>query len=204
MKKDPNRIIEYTMNAKTVRRRIGNRAVPPTVKELAAQKKLSLVTTFLSHVKHYVRKGFELEGRLNNKAPNLLARSYNYHLITQGEYPDIVINFARAKLAIGEMPVTSNMAVKLHPLGLEFTWNPVNNQPGCLPGDQAMLLAYFPEKKYGVELINGSLRKTGSHILPLPGSALPLHVHVYISFIAADHYSISDSTYLGHLIWQKS
>lgn len=202
--KNAERVISYRLKGKMVKRRIGERSSLPTNKEIASQQALTLLTNFISPINKFLKKGFELEAAELGARTHNLAYSRNYYRIIKGEYPNLQIDYSQALLSSGKMPITQNLAVKLHPLGLEFTWDPANDQPGCLPGDQAMLLAYFPEKKYGIELLNGSHRAVGKHILPLPGSILPIHVHVYISFIAADHYSISDSTYLGHLIWQKS
>ncbi|KEQ29439.1 hypothetical protein N180_03520 [Pedobacter antarcticus 4BY] len=200
--KDPNRTIEYCLNNKGVKRRAGERTAPITDQEKSGQRAIVIVSTFMSHLKFFIRKGFELEARKNGQVPHNIAKAQNHSLIISGKYPTLTIDYSKALLTVGQMRMAPNMHAELHIAGILFKWDYDANIPGCKPDDQVMLVAYFPEKGYGIELLNGEKRHKGEHLLELPASVNLTEVHTYMSFISADHGSISNSTYLGQFDWQ--
>lgn len=201
-KKQPEKMIQYILNDQVVNRKVGKRKTPITLKERTYQKRFAISSRFMSKLKFFLKKGFEVEAKKIAGSPYHVAVSYNSPMIINGIFPDIKIDYSKVILSMGNMPLSNNMHASLNQTGLLFSWDPNSDIPGCKPDDQVMLVAYFPEKGYGIELLNGEKRFKGEHLLELPSSINLTEVHTYMSFISADHGSISNSTYLGRFNWQ--
>jgi len=201
-KKQPEKMIQYLLNDQIVNRKVGKRKAPISLKEKSSQKGFAISSKFMSKLKFFLKKGFEVEAKKVARSPYHVALSYNNPMIIRGIFPDIKIDYSKAILSMGNMPLPNNILASLHKTGLRFSWDPNCDIPGCKPDDQVMLVAYFPEKGYGIELLNGEKRHKGEHLLELPASVNLTEVHTYMSFISADHGSISNSTYLGQFDWQ--
>lgn len=201
-KKQPEKMIQYMLNDRIVNRKVGRRKAPITLKEKSSQKGFAISSKFMSKLKFFLKKGFEVEARKIAGSPYHMAVSYNSPIIISGIFPDIKIDYSKAILSMGNMPLPDNMQASLQQNGLLFSWDPNPNIPGCRSDDQVMLVAYFPEKGYGIEILNGEKRFKCEHLLELPASVNLTEVHTYMSFISADHGSISNSTYLGQFNWQ--
>lgn len=199
--KDRNRFVSYKLLGKSVQRTIGVRKSPSTPQECAPRQALVMASRFVAQLKKFVRKGFELEGKKRNKLSHHVAKSVNQALVVSGVYPDLYMDYTKAVMSMGQMPQAPGMRASLHEKGILFQWDPTMSSPKCQPDDQVMLIAYFPEKKIGIQVLNGEKRVKGEHLLELPASFLPTDVYTYMSFISADHRSITNSNYMGHFTW---
>lgn len=96
-----------------------------------------------------------------------------------------------------------NAEVKLADKKLQFSWAPDLENEENDPSDQVMLIAYFPQTFLALTVKNGSPRTAGKHDIRLPSFKKAMVIETYMAFISEDRERVSDSIYLGQLIWDK-
>jgi len=194
-------ILTYPLNGKMVSRTIGVSTKPPTENQLAILSIGPLINDFTKHVKEFISVGFELEGKLNNQHFTNEMYAYTFNNALKGKYPSIEIDYTKVLFSKGLMPKTLEVVAQPSVNGLTFTWDPkVNNYWRW--NDRVMIMAYIPEIRKAQYIISGATRNNGVEFLPLQEFLEPLLIHTYVSFIAADHRSISDSLYTGAILWK--
>lgn len=193
--------VYYPLNGETICREIGVKPdKPPTEKELAAQEMTTLCANFNKPTKDFLRVGYSLQALAANKNYYGLFRKF-FQTSISGTYPDRIIEYKDLLVTQGDMPVVENATVILNETGLFFSWNPDSQLRGMHYTDQVMMLAYFPDLNKARYMIAGAQRHHGQDILVLNGITRGHVAKIYISFIEDNHKRMSDSTYLGELIW---
>lgn len=192
--------VSYLLNGKMVKRTIGFCDKPPTILQLRFRAASPLINDFLKVVKEFIRLGYG--GNAVSKPENFVNLAYKeiYRNALTGTYPALEIDFAKVLLSKGDMPATAALNANGIPAGIEFCWDP-NSNKGCKWNDIAMVLAYVPELNLAEFLVSGANRKQGYEILPFTDLPTGTVIHTYITFISANHTSVSDSVYTGALTW---
>lgn len=194
--------VVYLLNGKIVKRGIGFSNKDPTDLQLASRQITGVVSQFMGPIKDFVNVGFEQEGKLAKKSAYNMASSFNRSYAITGDYPDQEIDFAKVLVSKGKMPLTDQVEVELTSDGLLFIWDTTLTDSGRKWSDQVMLMAYMPQLGEATYLINGARRTVGSDLLRLPRFKEPVVVETYISFITANHKCVSNSIYMGRVIWK--
>jgi hypothetical protein len=115
-----------------------------------------------------------------------------------GEYPNLTIDYAAAKVAAGPINIQgTHAAATIEDDKLTFTWTPDYSYPHA--NDRVMLLAYSPALNEAVHVIFGEKRIKGTDqlILPVNTWGRDVSVETYLAFIAENGMSCSDSIYTG-------
>ena len=113
---------------------------------------------------------------------------------------EIIIDPSLVKIISGNLPLLENIQCSLQePNTFRISWTPVRER-GFLH-DQAMVMAY-DQKHSSYSVIYVSDRTVGEVLVPVHPSSRPYHV--YLTFIATDRSSQSDSMYLGEFWVLKS
>lgn len=174
---------------------------PPTVKQLSVQQDTKNCKNFLNPLKDFVDVGYELAGKIRGiSAYNSIVSQVRMFTLT-GEYPNRRIDFSKVLVTKGQMQLPEDATVTLTEFGLAFTWNTETEAKGIHYSDQVMMLAYFPELEKAKYMTAGAQRHQGKDLLVLNGIPHGHIAEIYISFISDNRKSISDSVYLGQLIW---
>jgi len=174
---------------------------PFTPKQLSAQQDTALAVGFIKPIKTFIETSFELQGKLEKRnANNTLFSLIRLSCLT-GVYPERKVDFSKILVSKGEMPVPENAAVSLNEFGVLFTWDSEAKAPGIHYSDRVMLMAYLPDLKQAKFELSGAQRNEGSDLLSLSGIAHGYTTEIFISFMADDRKSISNSVYLGQLTW---
>lgn len=189
--------VTYLLNGQEVERSIGMRVKPFTVPELINQTMLSHTNILLQPAKQFVKSGFELQGKMNHTYAYSMAVGYNKKNAIKVKYPDAEILYAEALFSQGEMPLNPETVVSVVEGGLEFRWDPALLKKGMKRDDHAMLLACCPEKESAFFELSGARRTAGKDILEITAYHQPVILEVYITFVAANRNSISNSFYIG-------
>lgn len=196
--------VVYLLNGKLVKREIGFSSKAPTDLQLANWQITRVVSHFLGPIKDFVNVGFSQEAKVAKKSAYNMATSFNRSNAIIGDYPDQKIDFSKVLVSRGKIPPTVQVGVELTADGLLFTWDTLVTDSGRKWNDQVMLMAYMPQLKEAVYLINGDIRTVGSDLLRLPKFTKEVVIETYISFIAANHKNVSDSIYTGEVIWKHA
>jgi len=176
--------------------------VNPSDKVLANWQRTSMTTAFLKPVIEFVRMGLAIEAKIKGMSAYNLGSSLTRKAII-GQYPDFRIDFSKVLFSAGKMPVVKMPEVIAADNGLMFTWDTSNLEEGMLHTDQAMLMAYLPDKKMAFFTRSGAKRKQGYDYLEIPLTPGGQRIETYISFNAEDQKSISTSVYTGQVIFQS-
>lgn len=193
--------VYYLLNGETVCREIGIKPEKPaTQKELTAREGTKLCADFNNSAKDFLRVGYHLAGEAEKKNYYGIFRRH-FQTVLTGTYPGRRIEYQNLLVSQGEMPIVEDAAVVIIEAGLSFSRNPNSQVRGMHYTDQVMMLAYFPDLDKTRYMIAGAQRHHGQDILVLNGIARGQVAQVYISFIEDNHKSLSNSTYLGELIW---
>jgi hypothetical protein len=175
--------------------------LPPTEKQLGNRQEIALNSVFVKVVGDFLAVGFALQGKTEKLSGANSATRYNRKQAFVGEYPDRRMDFSKVLVSKGNMPAPTGAAVSKNEFGFVFTWDTKSEEKGTHYSDQVMLLVYFPEIEKAEYIIAASQRSRGTEMLSLGRIASGNVGHVYISFIEDNRKSVSDSVYLGQLIW---
>jgi len=189
--------VTYVLNGQIVKRTIGKSSKKPTVPQLSARQKTTIIARFLNPVKEFINVGFGFEARRLKKNTYNLATSYNWLNAISGSYPEQKIDFTKVLLSKGKIGTTNNIEVKVIDNKLEFTWDIACANPLVNDMDRIILVAYSAENNGAVWSIGSAERSEGIAHLIIPKKYSFLKLETYVSFVSADYKSISNSIYTG-------
>lgn len=190
-------LVFYEINGKQVVRTLGKTSKPATEAQLSCRQQIAVINRFLKPITELVNIGFKIKAQGTNKGAYNMAVSYNKKQALQGLYPNIEMDYPSVLLTQGSLTGVINPEVEQLPEGLKFTWLCPTEFAWPFENDQVMMLAYFPNLKEAVFNLYGAKRSACEDVLQLRPGLLTEYMEVYISFIAENRNSISDSTYLG-------
>lgn len=167
--------------------------------QLAGQMNLTVVNVFVDQLTEFVRFGFDLEAAPTTQTANNLAKSYQMKNALKGEYPNVEMDYPKARLTSGTAKPADNPAVTVNEGHLTFTWDILSSWPDWT--DMVMVVAYVPELKRARYDLSGAKRVKGTEDLAIPSSWKGKVIETYISFRAADGKSIANSTYVGSVVF---
>lgn len=193
--------VSYELNGKMVTRGIGENKKKRSKLQLAVMQKTKRVSEFLNPLMSFITVGFEIEGKKAKAHPQNPAFVYNWKNATIGKYPKIRIDFEKALLTKGELPVSSGIGIMLVEEGVKFSWDSETDPEGGHWSDQVMMLAYFPDSNIAKFSTAGVNRYVGKDVLPLVLEKKSAPMELYISFISNDRKRISNSMHVGKLFW---
>lgn len=185
----------------TVKKETDKPKKPATIKQLEVQQQARMIAGICRPMMDYINVGLaQAAARKKVNAYNFLVRELKSNSFV-GVYPDIRLDFSTIKLTKGGLFPPQEATVVVTERGLSFSWSPELKLRGVHYSDQLMLVAIFPELKDARYLIGGTQRVAGSQELPLLGIRKGNVAECFISFITDHRKDISDSVYLGQLIW---
>ncbi|SDK14335.1 hypothetical protein SAMN04487898_106161 [Pedobacter sp. ok626] len=185
-----------------VRAKKRKRTSPPSPREKIQRKRMEVVNNFVNSMTDYVRIGFEEAAQGKPISPNNAAKSYQLLHAVQGEYPDISINYAAARLTQGTIELPLNPIATAEGDGVHFNWTYDTSLNWSDRSARAMLLVYAEETGKSYYLFSGARMTEETDFLELPAELKGMKLHVYMSFIADDRRSLSNSIYLGNLVME--
>jgi len=196
-----NNRVGYILNGQWVERSIGKWNNPPTDKQKPNLQATGIINNLFKPVMPYIRIGFKEITRNTTRSAYNAAWSINRLNAIDTTSPNMEVDFTKAVFSQGDMPIVDEANVKVVEEGIEFSWNPGYLADGMQLSDQAMLLAYCPEKEYAFYQLYGQRRIAGKDVLNLTKYPTQVTLHTYLTFISADGKSITDSIYTGEYLW---
>jgi len=193
--------VYYKLNDTLVARGIGKNNKEPSLKQKTARLATAVTSAFLNEVMPYVNIGFQAIGRMTKTNQQNQAFSYNRKNAVRGTYPDVVIDYTKVLLSIGNKPLPTELKAFVAEDWLIITWNTELTLPNAFWDDQVIIMAYFPQLKNSVFLSGGAKRYQGTEHVPLKGIKRGYALHVFFSIISNDRANISNSIYLGEMNW---
>jgi len=185
-----------------VRSKKRKRTSPPSPKEKIQRKRMEVVNNFVNSMTDYVRIGFEEAAQGKPISPNNAAKSYQLLHAVHGEYPNISINYSAARLTQGTIELPLNPIATAEGNGVRFNWTYDTSLNWSDRSARAMLLVYAEETGKSYYLFSGARMTEETDFLELPAELKGMKLHVYMSFIADDRRSLSNSIYLGNLVME--
>jgi SAM-dependent methyltransferase len=183
-----------------VRTKKRKRTTPPTPREKIQRKRMEVVNKFVNSMTDYVRIGFEEAAQGKPISPNNAAKSYQLLHAVHGEYPNISINYSAARLTQGTIELPLNPIATAEGNGVRFNWSYNTSLNWSDRGARVMLLVYAEETGKSYYLFSGARMTEETDFLELPAEVKGMQLQVYMSFIADDRRSLSNSIYLGNLV----
>jgi hypothetical protein len=191
----------YPRKGKQIMRQIGISTKEPTEKQKKQRRGVGLSNKFVKGIRVFVNQGFELAAKGTNHTAFSLAQSVNSKRIIAGTYPDQTVDFSKALVTKGNLPLLRGAAVNVVEEGFEFVWDPhYETEAGEYWKDQVMLLVMHEDTFCSISTYAGAMRRNGRDLLHAVGLQAG-NYHVYISILADDRKRISDSIYLGAVQW---
>jgi len=194
--------VTYYLGKKVVKRLIGVNTKPHTEKQLAFYLLCKQVNQFLKPLKEFLQTGYEVVNRGSDKTIFNMAYAYIFNNAIKGSFPNQEIDYAKVLLSIGDLEVTQELSVKAIASGLEFAWNKDASDKVSWD-DTVLLVAYIPALNDAQYLLSGARRIAGTEFLQLKDVPDQTVIHTYLSFVSANRKKISNSVYMGTLIWTE-
>ena len=197
----------------TIWRRIGiMRIIPASVSnprtpaQVAQRTKFALVVQFLRPLLRFVKIGFK--GYAVRQTAFNAAMSYHMQHAVVGEFPDQAIDFSLVRVSQGTLPrALSAQATALGERKVSVSWDPKSDFRDVNPNDQAIIVAYNPDKEHVNYWLDAGVRGDEETEVVMPQAYTGDTVHIYLLFGAiADlvhsgtHETISNSVYAGGVI----
>ena len=115
------KLVYYELNGEQIVRTIGAHSGEYTEAQLANQMRTKVVSKFLKPIKAFVGLSFKSEEfSAKNYAYNK-ATSYNKMNATQGEYPNISMDYSKVRISDGDLPIAEGTEVTAVEGELRFT-----------------------------------------------------------------------------------
>jgi hypothetical protein len=194
-------MVWYMLNGKhIVRSRRRKSTKPPTEKQLACRKRLTMVNDFLSGLIPYVQLGFTYTAEQKGYTGYNAATAYQMKHALIGQYPDYTIDYTKVRLTEGPMSNEHiNASVTQRDNYLVFSWTADLSYEHS--SDRVMLLAYAPALNEAVYTLCGAKRMDGRDVLLLPDSTWGgKEIEIYLSFVSESRKQCTDSIYLGQML----
>jgi hypothetical protein len=188
-------LVCYQLRGKTIVRRIGKSNKPPTLAQLAVRQGVTVVTKFLRSALPVINVGFEFEVAGTAKHQHNAAVSVNVKYATQGNYPDINLDYSKILISMGALAPAISPGLFLRGAILNFTWAVDPDMDWSIKNDRAMLLVYCAELDKAVYVLSGAKRSTGQDEIELPTNFVGKELHCYIAFKSSDEKRVSDSVW---------
>ena len=192
-------LVHYQLRGTEIVRIAGKITTPPSDKQLACRQEMAVVVAFFRPMTAFVNMGFNIAADLVNKLPNNLAVSYNKKHALKGSYPDIAIDYTKAMLSQGSLPIAQNAAVIADGEVLKFSWSVAPNMDWAEKEHRCMLMAYFPLEERAVFCLSGARRMEGEDSMVIPADLQGAYMETYISFAEAGSNEVANSVYTGAL-----
>ena len=193
--------VSYQLNGKNVVKSLPGKSAKNkrgTVTQNVNRSKFTKMQHFLQPILHFIRVGFNMEGRSQQMSAHNAAKSYNMlnAFSTEGE-----IDYSKVLVSFGNLAGAVDVTVVQDDAGLHFSWKN-NSEPRLVRSDdQVMLLAYSPHNNSAEFMLSGARRKAAHETLDMFGVDKGNEVHTWIAFISDDRQKISMSTYVGKIIY---
>src|SRR5215217_5410182 len=192
-------LVYYQLNGKNVVREIGKSNLTPSEKQLRVYMQTGLMSSFFSVILPFITTGYAAETTMSDLNAHNICMKQKREMIVKGTYPDLELAYDKILVSKGILLPAVAPMLGQSPEGLQFSWHTDPQMAWPDSSDQAMLLAYFPETKALAYKLFGSSRLSGEDTLLIPAELQDQHMHVYLSFIAADRSAQASSTYMGSL-----
>jgi len=191
--------VSYVLNGQNVIRSLSNKVIHLSAKQLANCQRMAVTNAFLRHIQTFLKMGFGPTAFGTTKNFHNLAVSYNKKNALTGSYPNITMDYAKARVSEGIALEAQNPTVERVAEGLKFSWenDPHLSVPEAI--DQVMMMAYFPDEQTATFEVSGAKRMAGHDTLFIHPSRRNKPMETYISFISNDRITVANSTYLGRI-----
>ena len=174
------------------------RTSPPSPKELAQQKKMALVSTFLQPMRELLEIGFR--DYTVGKTGSNIAQGLVMKNALGGIYPDLYIACNRVMVCQGYMPnVEEAIAESIVTEQVRFNWADGERFGKADPNDKAILVVTCHSLMHCAYTLTGAPRSAGAGTLHVPGYS-GREVQTWLSFMSKDGKDIATSIFTGQFV----
>lgn len=176
-----------------------------TKKQNLCRSKFKRMQYFLGPILSFIRIGFNLEGKKNGNTAHNSAKSWN---MLNGFDDNGELNYPAIRVSSGYLEGAADANVEGNDHELIFTWRDNSDYEGDFSQktrlrsmDQVMLLAYDVKHNQVYSIFSGARRKACREVLEINTPLANQEFHTWISFIADNRESISQSIYTGKITY---
>lgn len=195
--------VAYMLNDENIIRGIGDPG-PKNDLQKGVNKTMALISPLLVNVQNYIELGFKNTKKDKKMASYSYALRVNLKTGVKGLYPKQKIDYKNLRFSEGDVAIPKKPKVKLNGDSLEFTWDADLQNIAADHTDQVMLIAYLPQGKKAITLLSGERRTAEFQQLKLTSFTKKMRIETYMSFINDDRTDVSNSVYVGHVMWDQT
>jgi hypothetical protein len=190
-------IVSYILNGQNLTR-IQPKRKKKKLKQLSVVRqatclKIRLVNEFFLPIKGLLKVGFSIAADGTTQNYHNLATSYYMKNVIPGTMPDFAIDYAKALISVGDLPMPAAYAIESFDNELRFSWSYDAIQYEKDKSDQAMILIYFPDTATAISIYYGEQRQKSEQTVLLLSSQKKERMEIYLSFISADRKGVATS-----------
>jgi hypothetical protein len=165
--------------------------------QLEQQEKFKLMVQFLSGLSDLLNITFGSQA-LNISGYNA-AVSYNIREAIAGDQSPFSINFAKAKISQGNLPIAASPKAEARVSHLvHFSWRYNAEISNARPTDIAIMVVYCPELKQSIYVAEGTTRADEQYAVDA-GVFAGHSVETWLAFVREDGQKASKSMYTGSI-----
>lgn len=160
--------------------------------------KFAKARKFINPVNYIIQMGYTPRSGQKRKTPLGRAMATILQEAMVGNYPNIEVDPAKAKLSTGIKGRPTVLALTRDKAKITMTWNTdIRSWAGDMADDRIILCAYAVAQELAAINEDVSLRKDGQLQMELPDGMEELSVHIYLIVQDRDQKAFSNSLYLG-------
>jgi len=177
------------------------RARPISIKDakspaqLAQRQRMEVTQEFLQWFKDIIKYTFP--GEKGKRDGFFAAKSYNLKYGLRGEYPSICIDFEKALICHGPLPVPEQAYYREEGNFLQIDWQMPANTPAANRSDQLLVVAHHYKTQRLDYLFTGARRKDLSFRWQPELDFEAKELSLWVAFRDKEEKLMSDSVYLG-------
>lgn len=163
------------------------------------QQKFAAVSVLLNQLRPFLNHGFAYDLK---RGPVQGAIRYNFKRVVSVQEGNVVLDYTRLVLARGRLAVLNSPVVRMAGLNTAvFSWAADVQQEYCRDLDRVSFLIYNVSRKMPLMAISAAFRSDLRYELELPDDFSGNVLQVYAGVCGWDNKWVSDSMYLGELIF---
>ncbi|MEJ7560819.1 MAG: DUF6266 family protein [Pedobacter sp.] len=197
-------IVSYVLKGETVFRRVGKTKKKRSAGQAASRQRFKLVNDLLHHITGFINLGFlfKMEGTPLNQ--HNIATSLNMRNAIKGSYPNFEIDYRKVVVSEGKLLAANSPTAIVTQHNVTINWDYVEERDFSFRNDRAMVLLIYPLKQSSIYYLSAAERSAGTQVFTIAADETNESPEIYISFLAEDRLSVSNSTWISYLANEQS
>lgn len=180
-------------------RMAGKRKAPPSQQQLACRMKMQVAMKFLSQLRAVINRSWTCLP-MNKNGYNAAVSSFIKQSI-KGTFPNLSPDYPRIVLTKGKLQGAKSTTFRQCGEGVKIEWSTESEAPAWFD-DQVTIIIHNETEECVLVFEGTAIRINGEKYIPMDEDFIGHTIHCYLFFLGRGKKLVSDSQYLGSLLFE--